>query len=311
MLDASEDRYSKYDSGSLDYHHLPGVDYHKRLIYLRNHITTKFIVLQADDDFHGIQALSQGVDFLIKSPNFSSAQGSFIRFYSKRPFTWLPDYVYQNRLNIVDESPLERAITLSTSGMHFIYSIMRTEVFCEIALCLENIEVGILAMNELVFTLTLGLFGNYTTLQSFYSARDGVQSSINSDIRFEDWENSLRGEDFRIFKMNIVGLYEKNTDLSLSQANTLVTQIFHQIERNTVRNRQRFASEVQSQGPQRIRKILKSVVKKLVHTRMFELLYPYRKASTWIYMRNLIVNKAYFSFKKDLRRIKNILPEDL
>lgn len=309
VLDASVAPFKGIMNSYMDYHHLPGLDYHKRLIYLLNRINTKFIVLQADDDFHGLQGLSRSVEFLEKSPNFISTQGSYIRFHSKCPLTWLPDYVYQNQLEIVDEDPLVRTIALSNSGMHFIYSVMRTEVFFEIVSCLKNIEVGILAMNELVFTLTLGLFGSYTTLQSFYSARDGVQISTNPGIRFEDWENSEKSQDFRIFKMNVVRLYSMKTNLSLSQADAFVTYIFEQMRMNSIKKREKHAIEVQIQSSRVDGKLLKDYAKKIISTRMFITLYPYRKVSTWIYTRNLILKKTYFSFKTDIRKIKRTLAE--
>ncbi len=309
VLDGSVEPFKGLMNSHMEYHHLPGLDYHKRLIYLRNCVKTNFIVLQADDDFHGFQGLSRSVEFLVNSPNFVSTQGSYIRFHSKRPLTWLPDYVYQNQLNILAEDPLERAITLSNSGMHFIYSVMRTEVFCEIVLCLENIEVGILAMNELIFTLTLGLFGNYTTLQSFYSARDGVQISTNPGIRFEDWGNSETSQDFRIFKFNIARLYSTKTNLSLSQADALVTDIFEQWRLKSLKKSEKHAIAVQIQNSRGNRKLLKECVKKLILTRVFISFYPYRKVSTWIYVKDLILKKTYLSFKSDLRRIKRTLAE--
>jgi glycosyltransferase domain-containing protein len=309
VLDASNAPHSVIENEFLEYHHLPGVEYHKRLLFLVNLIKTKFIVLQADDDFHGILAMSSSVEFLVNSPNFSSTQGSYIRFHSKWPFTWLPDYQYQNQLNIASEDPLQRAIALSNSEMHFVYSVMRTDVFIEIVQCLENIEIGILAMNELVFLFTLGLFGEYKTLQHFYSARDGVQQSTNHEIPFEDWENSSEGREFRNFKMNIIRLYSLKANISLSKADAIVTEVFDQYKIASLKRRQKHALQAHNQKGQGGKLQFRSLVKKLVFTRVFIPLYPFRKMSTWIYVRNLIEGKSYFSFKEDLKRIKSILTD--
>ena len=155
ILDASLMPISKIENRNITYHHLPELPFHKRLTFLGECVMTEFMVLQADDDFHGARGLLKNLNFLIRNPEYCCSQGTFIRIQSQRPLFWWPDYKNQNRLRIDNDESSIRIEQFALANMHFVYSVMATNTFRKITSCFDNVETGILLMNELAFNFTL------------------------------------------------------------------------------------------------------------------------------------------------------------
>jgi glycosyltransferase domain-containing protein len=223
ILDASDRPFIQPIHSMVEYHHVADWRYHKRLIFLRECIKTQYMVLQADDDFHGTRGLLKNLNFLSENPSYTCSQGTYIRVASHEPFIWWPDYKFQSRLKIEYDEVTLRIKEFALSDMHFIYSVTATETFRKVTLCLEGIESGVLTMNELAFNFCLGIFGKYRALPGFYSARDKSDQPIS--YGFIDWEDSNSSGEFLQFKRNLEMIYRRYGGLSNTDSQNLIATI--------------------------------------------------------------------------------------
>jgi glycosyltransferase domain-containing protein len=306
ILDGSEQAAIVQTQPEIRYYHLPEMLVHDRLLYLRNLIYTKYVVLQADDDFHGINGLAMCVNYLNQNQDYCCVQGRYIRIYNKKPFNWLPDYTFQDNLNIDASNGTERVNSYMQSGMHFIYSVIRTDVFLDLTSCLKNITTGVPSMVENAFSMTLGAYGKYSTLPILYSVRGPSFGPVDG-IRFEDWETSSPEykKDFQIFCRNITSLYSEKLDLNYSDAVHLcMTQA------GLIKERGRLKQELRSEVSQR-REGINGKLKELAINFIFRMklawVLPLREITTWKLFKDVIMSRVLFELWQDLRSIRRML----
>lgn len=305
ILDASIRPISKIENQNIIYHHLPELPFHKRLIFLGECVMTEFMVLQADDDFHGARGLLKNLNFLIRNPEYCCSQGTFIRIQSERPLFWWPDYKNQNSLRIDNDESSIRIKEFALANMHFVYSVMATATFRKITSCFDNVQTGILLMNELAFNFTLGLFGKYRTMPGFYSARD--KSHGPSSMDFIQWENSGLISDYLQFKRNLVDLYIQYGNLTEIKAQSLLNGIIKAFKERDLSKKQFNALRIHNMGQWTN---IKNATRKinLFGTRPFSS--ALFRFSSWNYVFTLILHNSLFIFLLDFMEIRKVLRKD-
>ncbi len=305
-LDGTKEAIGIEDDLHFRYYHLPEAQLHERILYLRGLIKTEFVALQADDDFHGLEGLHRCTSFLKGNLDYSCAQGRYLRMYSQKPFNWLPDYTFQNSLRIDNKNASQRVNSFISSGMHFIYSVIRTEIFLEILSCLEGIKTGIPSMFEHLFSLTLGIHGKYQTVPSFYSIRESSLGP-NSGIRFENWEFSSPelNKDFLTFTNNIALMYSVNLNISPADAEELLKSYINELSERS-RLKQELSGAAEGVNVYQKRKF-KNLVSTLVTYTHSGWVLPLRKFDTWRLLNDLIKKKALLALIKDLWKISRTL----
>jgi hypothetical protein len=192
------------------------------------------------------------------------------------------------------------------SGMHFIYSVIRTDVFLDLTSCLKNITTGVPSMVENAFSMTLGAYGKYSTLPILYSVRGPSFGPVDG-IRFEDWETSSPEykKDFQIFCKNITSLYSEKLDLNYSDAVHLcMTQA------GLIKERGRLKQELRSEVSQRREGIngkLKEVAINFIFRMKLAWVLPLREITTWKLFKDVIMSRVLFELWQDLRSIRRML----
>ena len=304
ILDASDAPFLQLKSSRVNYHHVADWTFHKRLIFLGEHIKTQFMVLQADDDFHGIRGLLKNLTFLENNPSYSCSQGSYIRIASQKPFIWWPDYNFQNRLKIENNELSLRVKDFVLSDMHFVYSVIATETFRKITFCFKDIEVGVLTMNELAFNFCLGIFGKYRTSPGFYSARD--RSEPLSTYDFFEWADSKATSEYAQFKRNLKMVYRRYANLSENDAESFVNIILETRRERKKSQKVKDSNSVEVKSTkslfkhEKVRTDFNQRIKK-------PLPFAFLRFSLWRYVFTLVQNRSLISFFLDFVEIRNVL----
>ena len=307
ILDASDESQPTKMPANIKYHHIPRSSYIYRLNYLTQIVATKFLVLQADDDFHGIQGLAECVSFLKSNSDFSCAQGRYLRFFSKDTSNWGTDYEFQNSLLIKSSSTEQRVKEIFDSGMHFVYAVMSTQVFLETVRIVKDLEIGNLSVNELVFNFTLGCFGSYKTIPVFYSVRGmdlrpaGIESST-----FEFWKSSENAVDFKNFEKSITELYMQKLKCDRGHAESIVRQLMANYDSRVTQNNPKHKSVTLTSltKHERARDRVRNYLKR--KTWLYSMS-KYRKRSVWLFFWNLSCNSNFVKFTSDFSRIKSFI----
>jgi hypothetical protein len=131
------------------------------------------------------------------------------------------------RLKFVEENKIERLNKVATSGMHYIYSVIRVGNFTKIVKCFNNVNTekrDASIMGELIFNYTLPVLGKHITLPVFYSARK-AHIYEGGDVVFGNWINDELDKDRQIFKSNIVKFYESELNCSNSEALSIFSRL--------------------------------------------------------------------------------------
>jgi len=225
VLDASVNPEFYLNSDQVNYKHSPESELHLRLLYASKIVSTDYVAICADDDFLFPQGLEKCIEFLEINKDYACAQGAYIRFRYDNFFSWRPDYVHWNKIEITQDSAVER-ILRSRKSCQFLYSTMRASGFKAVTSIFENVNSGSLTINELAFNYVLPFLGKYRTLPTLYGARiEHPKSSIN--LRYYEWieNNDLNCQ---AYLRNIESIYESNVSHETAiKLQKNLTQVFY------------------------------------------------------------------------------------
>jgi glycosyltransferase domain-containing protein len=309
ILDASIKKAFHQSRSNIEYHHLPNSSYHSRLEFLSQVVKTKYMVLQADDDFHGIRGLGACVTFLEKNTDYSCAQGRYLRFYSRNTYHWATDYDYQNSLLIDSNNPETRINQFFDSGMHFIYAVMPSRVFLEIVQIIKRISHENLMLSELVFNFTMGCFGKYKTIPVFYSARGmDLRPENTKPSSFASWKLSEATKDYELFLEAISVFYTQYLNCDLDSAKMLTLELINRSELARSHN-QSIRMNAFLSMPAKSLLVLETLESFLKRSSLLYSLSKYCKKSVWRFFWNLTTKSNFISFLLDFRQIKRVKRE--
>jgi glycosyltransferase domain-containing protein len=224
VLDASENQEFFVNNDQLNYIHLRGSKLHERLLYASKLVTTNYVAICADDDFLFPQGLEKCIEFLEINRDYSCVQGAYIRFKYDNFFSWRPDYVHWNKIEITQNSALERTLQ-SRKSCQFLYSTMRTSDFNTVTSLFENVSSECITINELAFNYVVPFLGKYRTLPTIYGARiEHAKSSVN--LRYCEWIE-INDPNCQTYLRNIESVYaSKISTLAASELQKKLTQVF-------------------------------------------------------------------------------------
>lgn len=219
ILDAGLTPTEHSFASTTNYNHTPGRSGEERLMDFSKLVKTKYILLSPDDDFFLPNGLDTCIKFLEEHHNYASVQGQRVYFNFNKYFVWGPSYVKQILLNFDQEDKKDRLLLMS-ERMHYIYSIMRTEVYAAVVEALQGTKsnnYNSILKNELVFNYLLPLYGAHTLLPVLFSARERHPYE-HSEIEFGKWILDYNDLGSRKFKENIRKQYQYQLNITASEA---------------------------------------------------------------------------------------------
>ena len=154
----------------------------EKMARVMKHVKTEYSAIGADDDFTTIKGISKAVEFLDMHPDYSAAQGSYIRFYAKKDregnahFYWRK--IYANKSIAASEAADRLKEHLSDYSPTF-YAVQRTET---LKLSLREIvkftdDVDFAELLQSLITLT---YGKLKYIDDFYVARESIPDSAGA-----------------------------------------------------------------------------------------------------------------------------------
>jgi glycosyltransferase domain-containing protein len=193
IVDSSVKMYEDVPGDHVSYFHLQGIPLPRKIAYGLDKVTTKFVLLCADDDFILPSAILKCVSFLEENKSYASAQGNAIH-YKKRSrykgFVELNLLYDETSFEISDEDPFKRLYDLFHPYRSIIYAVHFTK---NLRFAYKDFPDGItnLYLNEYLAAIVPILFGKHRVLPIFYQVREyssvsDDKTTANLDAIFED-----------------------------------------------------------------------------------------------------------------------------
>ena len=150
-------------------------------------ISTPYFVFCADDDFITPSGMHRCIEFLESHPDYSSAQGRYISFWSKNnvPSHILTSYFYGRNIDINSDDVKERLVQQFSLYKPQFYAVHRTDnfrVFFNIVESKNIIQYNFGLLFELLHTYIPIILGKHKVLPIFYGAREPGNAYKNPDI---------------------------------------------------------------------------------------------------------------------------------
>lgn len=226
IADASKKPLEIEFKDNINYRYFPDSSLIERFRYFSKAVKTKYVLLSPDDDYFLPLGLQECITFLEANSQYSSAQGMRIRMIYTPSFRWIPHDTHQIKIKLHKLEDLER-LHLMSSQSHYLYSVMRKEVFHKIIECFTNVNPtsrNSFAVHELVFNYSLPVFGNHAFIPSLYSART-YHLPEATDVVFSKWILDERDSESRQFRRNVQQLYEEKLKVPKRRAIELEIEV--------------------------------------------------------------------------------------
>lgn len=296
ILDASDKPLDRLFGATTVYVSVPEMSLDHRLLIFSSLVNSKYLLLSPDDDYFLPSGLKHAVKFLDNNSDYTSVQGLRIRLIDNPKFRWIPDYTSQLNLHFCETDPLERLLRMSNS-MHYIYSVMRSDIFKIIVSSLEDTQGSPRNSGmkyELMFNYLLPIFGKHSILPFLYSARTN-HINEGSDINFGLWINDPEDNTAKHFKENIWCIYSTHLNLSPELAKVYEERLTENFSRMKM-------SEIL---PKRNLPVISLRIKKMIDTSFLRFFYPLSKFSYLKFFKVIIASKYFFSSIKDFLFLLN------
>lgn len=192
-----------------------------------NHVTTKYCVNCADDDFITPNSINKSIEFLENNLDYTCVHGDFISFfikYDKRGngnFFWIPIYQFSN--SVIFANPKDRLLYQFSSYMQTIYSVHRTNflkmIFRETIKYTEDDRFG-----ELLPSMLDLVYGKIKKIDIFYSAREMIINSAGRKSKnFEDFiKDGTYEKKYIKFKVCLAKHLTNNSQLSIDESKKVI-----------------------------------------------------------------------------------------
>jgi len=194
-----------------------------------NHVTTKYCVNCADDDFITPNSINKSIEFLENNLDYTCVHGDFISFFIKYDergngnFFWIPIYQFSN--SVIFANPKDRLLYQFSNYMQTIYSVHRTNflkmIFRETIKYTEDDRFG-----ELLPSMIDLIYGKMKKLDIFYSAREMIINSagrtsknINDFIKDKTYDRK-----YSKFKNCLAKHLIKNSQMNSYEAKELIDE---------------------------------------------------------------------------------------
>lgn len=228
VADGSAEPILKQIPKNIQYLHRPGIGAFDRIREMSTKVKTSYAVLAPDDDFIGFEGLQFVVNFLDEHPDYSSAQGLYTRFSTKKSpsyINWFWDYCYAAKYSHIDSSKERIMSAMSHPIMHYCYSVMKLECLKSTLDMFDGIDEDSIPPStfELSFIFGLMSHGKYATLSIFYMARE-AQNARHDNKNFSEWVNLNSTSGYGRWRTNICQTFHKERGYPMPFSVELVDQ---------------------------------------------------------------------------------------
>jgi len=179
VMDGSRFSYTGDIPRNVNYSSLPNLDLKERIFKAASEVTSPYVVMCADDDFLGYNALLKMVEYLECHSEYVSVQGRYIYVTDSVPVRWYVEYSIFDNYHVSSDDVFERAQQALNPCMHQSYSVMRTEAM---RVTYDNDITQFNAM-EVNAVMMSSILGKHRLLPLFYSVRQ-----LNTNINFDNRE---------------------------------------------------------------------------------------------------------------------------
>jgi glycosyltransferase domain-containing protein len=217
IVDGSSIPYLGDLTNNLVYQHFPGLNIFERLTEVIKIIETPYVVLCADDDFHGFNALNKCVSYLDDNVDYQSVQGRCLAYELIDNIAHFST-IYKKYwfFEVVAEHPRQRLIEAMNPYMHQIYSVQRTPCLANMFAELPRIQNG--RVFELHLSMIASVYGKHKVLPFFYSIREIIEGSGGqTEETIESWLKRIENQkDLEIWKTSVARIYNNyvvNSDI--------------------------------------------------------------------------------------------------
>lgn len=177
ICDSSDKPYTRDLPSNICYKHFPGMTFAQKLFLASQDLTSKYLLMCADDDFLIKQGIETSVSFLDAHDDYGSTQGNYVAYYYlKGRMRYIPLYTSGINLDINDNSIQKRVSRYFGSGIQLFYCVHRAEQFRKI---FELAAEKILSLNLLEYHIGYIslMMGKHKVLPVFYGCRELIYNS--------------------------------------------------------------------------------------------------------------------------------------
>jgi glycosyltransferase domain-containing protein len=225
VADASKEKYAVNLPANITYYHYPDVPYCKKLDDVLKKIHTPYTLLCADDDFIIPSGINTCINFLVKNPDYNSAQGHYVFFYhSKNKLFYSPGYLSTIDCDFNEDSALDRIKKFNNVGIQFYYCVHKTETLKEIfSVC--NEKFSNLNFVELLMGMTTVIRGKHKVLPVFYSVRELLYGSAGKSHGLNVFSKAPEyKEQYEVFFNTVAQMICEQDKISLKIASEFLKQ---------------------------------------------------------------------------------------
>lgn len=171
IADSSIKKLSYEFPDNVNYIHLPGLSFEKKILEVTESVKTPYVCMSADDDYLLESSLQAGERFLDCNLDYVSVQGRYLGFeVVENQVIFTPKYSQLSSCYAVtNEDIFSRVVRAYNPYMHQIFSIHRTELFIKSYRSCVDVSI---AMTELMTILVPMCYGKHKVLPLLWMARD-------------------------------------------------------------------------------------------------------------------------------------------
>lgn len=199
---------------------------HHKFAEMVKYSKSKYCVFCADDDFIVPNGIMESVEFLENNPDYSSAHGSYISFYTpttfirKKKFWW--NFIYPYR-SITSSDPSKRLILHPIDCQQVLYAVRKTDLVKTCYKALINSKVDPKLFGERLPDVLTIVYGKMKRLNNFYGARQAFSSSYSYWPAERDYIKAGTFEnEYNKFKASIVKNLKKISNITIDTATKIV-----------------------------------------------------------------------------------------
>jgi glycosyltransferase domain-containing protein len=184
VVDSTDVIFKERNKYKIQYYHLPGMTYSKKLYFASQKITTDYTFICSHDDIVLLDSLEKNVRFLDSNSDYVASQGSTLFFNNKyRSFNVLALHDYSKKFPVNSSISNERISQQFQSGsnfMHQVYSVARIKVFKNVFKYCSQYDIKDIAISELIQSGIYSISGKLNNFSSIYYCQENLEGSAGS-----------------------------------------------------------------------------------------------------------------------------------
>ena len=181
VVDSTDVMFKDRNKYKIQYYHMPGMTYSKKLYFASQKVTTNYVVLCSHDDIVLLDSLEQNVRFLDSNSDYVASQGSTLFFKNKyRRFNVLAYHDHSKKFPVNSPISCKRVgQQFQSSGRftHQVYSLSRIKVFKSVFKYCSQYDIKDIAISELIQSGIYSISGKLNNFSSVYYCQENLEGS--------------------------------------------------------------------------------------------------------------------------------------